>query len=386
MQCYRKLLVLGLLVSSSIANANQVVEPGITPEQAVQMANDKGWFDGLNLSGKNEATPKDVEQFIENAQQQLQDITHETLSESEALTKPSSISFMFVSLSMPRASLIDAFKNAAASGTTVYINGMFDGDKNILDTMARLQAMTQDMVVKPTVKFGPSWFKLYQVNRVPALVYDDSKIQIKMIGMTQMDFFTEKVETVKKTTDFGAYGATFPVEERSLVEQIKQRMSQMDWEQKQRDATKGYWEKRPRYNLTLASTNNTFYIDATVQIQRDVVNRAGVVLAKAGDKFNPLAQMPDAYLGLYIVDPTDALQLAWLDKYKDQFDYRDQIIVTRLDDRNGWEQLGDLRKRYKRDIYLLEKELITKFAIKAVPSVVSVEKNYIKVREFNVRK
>tara|TARA_R110002050_G_scaffold188556_1_gene323145 strand:- start:9171 stop:9539 length:369 start_codon:yes stop_codon:yes gene_type:complete len=119
---------------------------------------------------------------------------------------------------------------------------------------------------------------------------------------------------------------------------------------------------------------------------KPLVNRAGVVLAKAGDKFNPLAQMPDAYLGLYIVDPTDALQLAWLDKYKDQFDYRDQIIVTRLDDRNGWEQLGDLRKRYKRDIYLLEKELITKFAIKAVPSVVSVEKNYIKVREFNVRK
>lgn len=367
-------------------NAKTVVDNAITADKALKIANEKGWLDGLNLSGKNQSTTKDVEQFLSNAQQQIKGITDEALSVQAPVSKPTSPSFMFISLSMPRASLIDAFKNAAISKTTVYINGMFEGDKNILDTMARLHAMTQDMVLKPTVKFGPSWFKMYQINRVPALVYDNNKIQIKMMGMTQMAFFNEKVATVSKTTDFGAYGATFPVEELSLVEQIKQRMSQMDWDQKKKDAANSYWENRPRFNLALALEDHTYYIDSTVKIKRDVVNRAGVVLARAGDKFNPLAQMPNAYLGLYIVDPSDRLQLAWLDKYIDTFDYRDQIIVTRLDDVKGWDQLSELRKRYKREVFLLEQELITKFAIKAVPSVVSVEKNYIKVREYNVRK
>jgi conjugal transfer pilus assembly protein TraW len=386
MQCYRKILILVLVVVSGMANANQITEDQINTDQALKMAKEKGWLDGLNLSGENQSSSKDVEQFLTNAQDQIKEITDDALSVKSPPSKPASVAFMFVSLSMPRASLVDAFKNAAISKTTVYINGMFEGDKSILDTMDRLHAMTQDMVLKPTVKFGPSWFNMYQIHRVPALVYDNNKIQIIMLGMTQMAFFNEKVATVSKSTDFGAYGATFPVEEISLVEQIKQRMSQLDWEQKKRVATKNYWINRPIFSLKLAAENHTYYIDPTVTIKRDVVNRAGVVLAKAGTKFNPLAQMPNAYLGLYIVDPSDRLQLSWLDKHIDTFDYRDQIIVTRLDDSKGWEQLSDLRKRYKRDIFVLEKELITKFAIKSVPSVVSMEKNYIKVSEFNVRK
>ncbi|MBB1439066.1 hypothetical protein H5202_10330 [Shewanella sp. SG41-4] len=379
-------MVLIAIATCSMANSKPIVENDITPEKAMEMARDKGWFDGLNLSGKEPSSTKDVEDFLTNAQQQINEFDNSSLSLQSPSSKPSSVSFMFVSLSMPRASLIDAFKNAAASGITVYINGMFEGDKNILDTMARLQAMTQDMVYKPTVKFGPSWFKLYQIQRVPALIYDNDTIQIKMSGMTQVDFFNEKVATVSKTTDFGSYGATFPVQEPSLIDQIKQRMSQMDWEQKKQEAAKNYWKKRPRFNLSLAAEDHTYYIDATVEIKRDVVNKAGVILAKAGSKFNPLVESPNAYLGLYIVNPTDHLQLAWLDSHKDKFDYRDQIIITGLDERDGWEQLAELRKRYKREIFLLEQELVTKFAIKSVPSLVSIDRNYIKVREFNVRK
>jgi conjugal transfer pilus assembly protein TraW len=386
MQCYRTILVLIAIATCSVANSKPIVENDITPEKAMEMARDKGWFDRLNLSGKEPSSTKDVEDFLTNAQQQINEFDNSSLSLQSPSSKPSSVSFMFVSLSMPRASLIDAFKNAAASGITVYINGMFEGDKNILDTMARLQAMTQDMVYKPTVKFGPSWFKLYQIQRVPALIYDNDTIQIKMSGMTQVDFFNEKVATVSKTTDFGSYGATFPVQEPSLIDQIKQRMSQMDWEQKKQEAAKNYWKKRPRFNLSLAAEDHTYYIDATVEIKRDVVNKAGVILAKAGSKFNPLVESPKAYLGLYIVNPTDHLQLAWLDSHKDKFDYRDQIIITGLDERDGWEQLAELRKRYKREIFLLEQELVTKFAIKSVPSLVSIDRNYIKVREFNVRK
>jgi conjugal transfer pilus assembly protein TraW len=386
MQCYRRFVVMVFLAVTNLASANSLVENEITPEHALKMAKENGWLDGVNLSGEKASTSKDVEQFLNNAQHQIKEITDEAISVNGAMERPPSVTFMFVSLSMPRASLIDAFRNAAGSNTTVYINGMFEGDKNIMETMARLDAMSQEMVIKPTVKFGPTWFKRYQITRVPALVYDDSKVEIKMSGMTQMAFFNEKLATVSTSADFGAYGATFPVEELSLVDQIKKRMSQMDWEQKKHAATQNYWKKRPSYNLELVVEDNIFYIDPTVTVQRDIVNRAGVILAKAGAKFNPLTQMPNAYLGLYIVDPLDNFQLSWLDQHIDRFDYRDQIIITRLGDRDEWEKLSQLRKRYKRDIFVLEQELVTKFAIKSVPSVVSMENNYIKVSEFNVRK
>lgn len=385
MQCYRKWVMPILLVVTPLVLAKPLVQNEITPEQAIKMAKEKGWLEGLNLSGEDTATSKDVEQFLEHAQGQIKGITDRALAIDNKVTRPSSVTFMFVSLSMPRASLIDAFKNAAAGNVTVYINGMFEGDKNIMETMARLNAMAKDMTLKPTVKFGPSWFKKYNIQRVPALVYDDAQSQLKMLGMTQMAFFNEKVATVKQSTDFGAYGATFPVQELSLIEQIKQRMETIDWDKKKQAATQNYWKKRTTFPLELAAKDEVFYIDPTVAIKRDVVNRAGVVLAKAGSKFNPLAEMPNAYLCLYILDPSDPKQLAWLDTKMEHFDYRDQIIVTQLDADNGWENLADLRRRYGRDIYVLEQEVITKFAIKAVPSMVSMENNYIKVNEFSVR-
>ncbi|MCT8865733.1 MULTISPECIES: TrbC family F-type conjugative pilus assembly protein [Shewanella] len=385
MQCYKKWAIALFLVLPPFTDARSLVIQQITPEQAIKMAKEKGWLEGLNLAGEEAATSKDVEEFLNNAQKQIKEITDDALSTDANVTRPSSVTFMFVSLSMPRASLIDALKNAASSKVTVYINGMFEGDKNILDTMARLDAMSKDMLFKPTVKFGPTWFKKYNIQRVPALVYDDAKSQIMMTGMTQMAFFNEKVATVKQSVDFGAYGATFPVKELSLIEQIKRRMETIDWEQKKQAATQNYWKKRAKFPLELAAKDDVFYIDPTVTIKRDVINRAGVVLARAGSKFNPLAEMPNAYLRLYILDPTDPKQLAWLDTKKESFDYRDQIIINQLDAERGWDGLAELRRRYGRDVFLLEQELITKFALKAVPSIVSMENNFIKVSEYSVR-
>ncbi|BDQ68432.1 MULTISPECIES: TrbC family F-type conjugative pilus assembly protein [Shewanella] len=385
MQCYKKWVIALFLVLAPLTDARSLVLQQITPEQAIKMAKEKGWLEGLNLSGEETATSKDVEEFINNAQKQIKEIAGDALSADAAVTRPSSVTFMFVSLSMPRASLIDALKNAASSNVTVYINGMFEGDKNILETMARLDEMSKDMLFKPTVKFGPTWFKKYNIQRVPALVYDDAKSQIIMTGMTQMAFFNEKVATVKQSADFGEYGATFPVKELSLIEQIKRRMETIDWEQKKQAATQNYWKKRAKFPLELAAKDDVFYIDPTVTIKRDVINRAGVVLARAGSKFNPLAEMPNAYLRLYILDPTDPKQLAWLDTKKESFDYRDQIIINQLDAERGWDGLAELRRRYGRDVFLLEQELITKFALKAVPSIVSMENNFIKVSEYSVR-
>ncbi|GIU40934.1 hypothetical protein TUM3794_20080 [Shewanella colwelliana] len=359
-----------------------VAEEIMTSDAAIKMAKEKGWLEGLDLSGSQKATSKDVQEFLDHAQHQMKEITINEIKPEGEMARPDSVTFMFVSLSMPRASIIDAFKNAARAGVTVYINGMFEGDKNIMDTMARLHAMTQELVIKPTVKFGPTWFKKYNIQRVPALVYDNGRYQSKMAGMTQMSFFNDKLSTVKHGKDFGAYGATFPVEEPSLIEQLRKRMAQIDWQQKAANATKNYWKNRPRFNLDPAIKDDVFYIDPTISVKKDIVNRRGVVLAKAGTRLNPFQAIPNAYLGLYIIDATDTNQLKWLDKMVGEFDYRDQIIISHLDPEKGWDSLSALRKRYKREIFVLEQELINKFSIRALPSKVSVEQAHIKVNEY----
>ncbi len=377
------LLTLSLVICNNSISSERTL--GVTTEEALAEANKKGWFEGLDLTGQKKASQKDVDDFLANAQNQIQKVTRNALDLPEENTKPNSPIMMFVSLSMPRASLIDAFKNAAASNTTVYINGMFKGDKNIMTTMKRLELMAKDMLIKPTVKFGPTWFKKYNIQRVPALVFDDNKIQVTLKGITHLEFLNQKLSITTETTDLGYYGATFPVEEESLIEQIRKLMKKIDWESKKKAAVDNYWKKRTNTLLGTILENKTFYIDPTVRVQKDIINKAGVVLARAGTTINPLTAIHGAHLGLYVINPLDKRQLKWLDSFMGKFDYRDQIIVTELDSTRGWEHLSELRKRYKREVFLLERELVTKFALKSVPSKVSVEKGYLRIDEIGMR-
>ncbi|WP_434949639.1 TrbC family F-type conjugative pilus assembly protein (plasmid) [Shewanella sp. HL-SH4] len=378
-----KWLCLIPLCFSHIGLAN-TVDSGVTAEEAIAKAKLNGWFEGLDLSGEQKATSKDVETFLNNAQTQVNAITNDALELTDKETKPSSPIMMFVSLSMPNAAFKNALKNAAATNTTVYINGMFEGDKKILDTMMRLEVIARDMTIKPNVKFGPTWFKQYNIQRVPALVFDDNRIQVQMNGFSELDFFKEKLKTTTKSTDFGDYGATYPVEEGSLIEQIRKLMADINWDSKKKSAVDRFWKKRSNTLLDTTLEDHTFYIDPTVKVQKDIVNKAGVVLAREGTTVNPLLAT-SAYLGLYIINPLDPRQIKWLDAHQDKFDYRDQIIVTQIDVSRGWEHLSELRQRYKREIFLLEKELVTKFALKAVPSTVTVEKGFLRIDEKGMR-
>ncbi|WP_076414949.1 TrbC family F-type conjugative pilus assembly protein [Shewanella sp. UCD-KL12] len=374
------------LLSLHIASA-PVPPAGMTQHEAMELAEKNGWFEGLNLTGTGEqkASSKDVSAFMDNAKKQVQAISKSAIELPDAETRPGSPIMMFVSLSMPRASLKDAFKNASSSGTTVYINGMFEGDKHIMDTMMRLEVIAKDMTIKPNVKFGPTWFKKYNIQRVPALVYDNELKQIVMKGLTQISFFRDKLSETTKSIDLGDYGATFPVEEESLIEQIRKLMEKMDWESKKQAAVDNFWKKRNNTLLETTLEDHTYYIDPTVKIQKDIINKAGVVLGRAGQTINPLTSSPGAYLGMYIVNPLDPRQLKWLDSYIGKFDYRDQIIITQVDNQRGWDHLTELRNRYQRNIYLLEKELVAKFALKAAPSRVSIEKAFLRIDEIGMR-
>lgn len=378
------------------AYANDVVDKDqvLTPEDAIKMAADKGYFDGLNLTAPD--VSENMKKIIENANQQSRDILNKQFAngrqvangraqpQEDAPVRPSDKMCMFVSMSMPRTALIDALKNAAASGITVYINGMFEGDKNILDTKRKLMVLTQDFAIVPNIKFGPSWFEKYHINKVPAMLYDDGKSQYTLFGHTLTEFFQERMESNPSTSNLGVYGNTYEVKEPSLIDQIQQLMAGIDWENKGKIAVERYWKKRKFVRLATAAEDSIFYIDPTVTITEDVFNGRGDLLAKAGTKFNPLNTMAGAYIKLYIIDPTDDRQLTWLDSHAKQFTTRDQVIATQLDKSRGWDNLSELRQRYKQNIYLLEDNLVQRFALKHVPSIVSIDRGYLKIQEYGM--
>lgn len=388
MQFFKFVAISFLLTSPVDAEQRFDFSDIMTVEEAQQLVAKEKLLDGIELH-ESKSKQRNIDALLGNAVKQAQAIQSKAvglnINEQGEADRPSNTIMMFISRSMPRASFLDALKQAANASVPVYINGMFKDDENIMATMRRLEIIAKDLVIKPNVKFGPSWFEKYQIEKVPALVLDDGHKVIKVAGLTLPQFIEEKAADYENSNDLGAFGPTWGVEEESLIEQIKQRMALIDWEQKKKNAIKRYWSKQKPIQLPLATKSQTFFVDPTMKVKRDITNARGVTLAKAGQVGNPLKIINNAYLGLYIVDPNDSLQLDWLDRQAPTFNFKDQILITGIDPQRGWNQLSDLRKRYKRNIFLLDGQLVNRFSLKAVPAIVSIEDSHLKIREIAIK-
>ena len=96
--------------------------------------------------------------------------------------------------------------------------------------------------------------------------------------------------------DYGVFGALFPVEEPSVLETIYARLSEMDANGELKAMADEMKSKaRARINrplpvdgLARAETYNSFKIDLSITLDRDLADHRGVVFAKAGTRINPL--------------------------------------------------------------------------------------------------
>lgn len=360
-------------------SVNLSAQEMMTPEQAVKLMQKKGMLDGLQMQLPELHPDTKVNQLTSQIKNPVPPPHQQHDTEP---VRPSQHFSVYVSLSMPRSVLMETLRNAGSSQTVVYINGMFEGDKTIMDTMRRLEVIAGDMNPKPNVKFGPKWFTKYAIGTVPAVIYDDGNFQAKVSGLSSIEFMQQELANGRQDFSNAIYGATWPVKEESLIVQLQRSMSKIDWKEKQKQAVANFWKKKSPYHLPQAQEDRVFYIDPTVTVTKDIDNKRGVVLARKGQTINPLNAIPGAYLGTFIVNPQEQRQLSWLDKQLPTMDVRDQIIVTGLEANRGWEQLNELRKRYKREIYLLDEHMVNRFALKALPSKIVAEKGYLKISEY----
>ncbi|MHC1473192.1 conjugal transfer protein, partial [Klebsiella pneumoniae] len=70
--------------------------------------------------------------------------------------------------------------------------------------------------------------------------------------------------------------------------------------------------------LPVSDENKIWYIDPTIQVNQDIRDNQGNLIAAAGQKGNPLAQFPQK-LTMIVFDPMNSEQLTWA---KIQFRHR----------------------------------------------------------------
>jgi conjugal transfer pilus assembly protein TraW len=346
----------------------------------------KGLLSGYDTESKNEAMQKyrDAAKLIAESSQ---DKLASALQKHVGLTKEQSQGFsgktfkeketdlaIFVSFSMPKPILMDAFATAAKNGANVYFNGIHPDHEGIHDTMRYLSQLGAELKEKPMVKFNPREFKQQKVTSVPMIMYRHNGVTVTASGLMNFNWIKTKHSDSKSDIALGNFGPVYAVLEENIIDTMKRRLAGIDMEGKKKAAVEDFWKKQAFVDLKPAEKDERWLIDPTVKALADVVNPAGDVLAYKGQIINPLATVT-LPLTMYIIDAKNIQQLEWLSK--DMNDGkpkgRIKVMTTRIDKDKGWDHLSAIREHLGREVYIAPKEVIERFKVSGTPAKISTD-------------
>ena len=135
---------------------------------------------------------------------------------------------------------------------------------------------------------------------------------------------------IAEAKDYGVFGEVFDIAELDLIDQIKERLQNLErngtlkdiQQEIQREVVKNVKTPKPLMNIRNTEHPRTFEFDPTIELTVDLKDHKGKVFAKKGTKYNPL-EMISFRKPLLFIDGDDANQVKWamlkMDKFKLDF-------------------------------------------------------------------
>ncbi len=181
--------------------------------------------------------------------------------------------------------------------------------------------------------------------------------------------------------DYGQHGAVFPVIEQDLLATIQSKLLTMqasgalDRANRQLAARTEAHVRRPTRVAGLRSATETrrWAYDPTITVEKDLRDRSGQVIVRAGTRVNPLDTVP-LRQRLVFLDGDDAAQIAWARTHTTALDTK--LILV------GGSPF-ELMKTEQRRFYFDQAGTLTRhFGIQAVPALVEQTGRTLRVTEF----
>jgi conjugal transfer pilus assembly protein TraW len=177
--------------------------------------------------------------------------------------------------------------------------------------------------------------------------------------------------------DLGSFGRTYPIAEKDALTEIEERARQVDWNKVlDKKKLENYQGPPDRVSLPQAKRKRTFLVDMTYITEIDVPDGKGGILYPKGYTFNPLDYI--AYpKTIIVINGNDRVQVAW---FKNS-EYSQSLDVTLLITEGAF---GIISEQVKRTVSYANNKIISRFQLKAVPSIIRQKGRVMEVVEIVV--
>lgn len=359
----------------------------------IKHAREQGWLDNYK--------PEDVKKLVKQYEEEAKNIASDAIPIVEKELKQKLVSavkglpffgvdreadrIIFISFSMSRGQIRSALKEAKRVNARVLIKGFIKGTTHITETTNRLMALVEGE--QPAIQIDPTEFKKWAVTKVPVIAYYDGERSIRAAGVINFDWLDREINGLPESTKlyaFGEQGEVRPVVEIDLIEMMKDKLSEYDFEKRRKETWDNYWARsyNAKLDLPKAEKTETWYIDPTVKVLEDITTPEGTVLAQKGQVMNPLTDIhaPFKYL---VFNPNDKEQVAWAkQKLKDNITIGNvKLMVTHIDAAGGWKAYQDLKKEMNWHIFQVPEVLVERFMLSGVPVEIGEHNGLFKITQ-----
>ncbi|MDD5277759.1 MAG: TrbC family F-type conjugative pilus assembly protein [Methylovulum sp.] len=292
--------------------------------------------------------------------------------------------WIFVSFGMPDEELKAAAKEAAETHSALVFRGVAEGE-NTGALARRLYRLVNGIQPMPGAVIDPLLFKRFGVKAVPTMVVIDKAGLVRSVrGLPGFAWLSKQ-----DIGDAGQKGQVYTIAEPDMIEEIQRRIRVTDWKKQKQDALANFWKGQGKgLDLPNADRNLERLIDPSLRVTQDIVHPDGRLIAKKGQKINPQTLMPMQHA--YIVfDATQPDQVDLAKKWGDAYLRNKKPVVylfTKMDTQNGWTQFNATVQQMNAPVYQLNKALMNRFQIKALPSVIEGQGYKLVIREIHTEK
>ncbi|AVX06013.1 protein TraW (plasmid) [Maritalea myrionectae] len=183
--------------------------------------------------------------------------------------------------------------------------------------------------------------------------------------------------------DLGRHGPMWEIAEPSILDLIKARLGEMEasgeldaMKKDMQDKTRAYVNRpRPVQGLSLATEPRAFEVDLSITLSRDLADHQGRVFARAGTVINPL-EYSVFNKRIVMFDGDDPEQVEFALSEGNELDTL--LVLT-----NG-APLELMRKHGRRFYFDQDAQMVTRFEIKRIPSVIRRGARHMIVEEVPV--
>lgn len=365
--------------------------------------------------------PKHPASFINMLQQALEDnaVVEEKIPEARELLgmtddkpMPSEATYIFVSYSLGDDVMNDILgRHSGRDDVTLIMRGIPQG-VSLGEGIKHMQELASQFDPQPNIIIDPTMFSHYEVKTVPSVVRVnvsegflskfnlESRMQgkgqpahspliAKVDGLHNDEWLKQQIEleqcSEEKPCQFGQQGQVYQIDEPDMIEEMKKRFAQIDWEKKKNEAMKRYWTNQTFDELPLVEKSVVRVLDPSIHVVADINDANGNPIRRAGEVVNPLEARPFNSV-LVIFNPTRETEMEAVVENVGLLrakGYGNFIYMATAIDRSkssedktwgpGWGHYEAVCDRLDSHVFMLTSEVKERWDIRATPTFVRAD-------------